>query len=186
MAGDVTHTRSERIMYAAVTVCAIVMLGVSFVTVYNRINAFDPLHYSPTPRHVERVTASGLVVVPTIPGIDGPAVRLGETVPTTGLLCSTAIDPVDVIGDLWWQRSGTSERIQVVKGFPSVIEPGCRSLEFENIIPDEVAERVAEIGTSVWVISGRTTPTAPGGVAAAFTIEPFTIVGGRSETRGDP
>jgi len=138
---------------------------------------FDPIEFSPDPRPVIRVEEDGAVVVPVIDGYDGPAVYVGDTVPTGGQRCVDHPEPVEAIADVWWESVDPGGvRVQVLRDFPSAVEAGCVSLRFENEIPDAVAQRVNTEGASQWRITGAATPTADGGVTETWAIEPFWLV----------
>ena len=140
-----------------------------------RDDPYDPLSYEP---QVVEDLVDGVTVVPEVDGFDGPAVRLGATVPVAGIRCVDDDHPVDVVGSMWWvrvDRPGT--RVQVVDDVPRELIPGCELLRFDNAIPVEVMRIVDEAGVpQVWRISGSVTPTAPGGVTETWQTEPFTLV----------
>ena len=164
----------------ALVLSMFVLAGV-ILFVFARPDPFDPLTFSPTPRPVERPerTDDGdlVRVVPSIEGFDGPAVRVDEKVPTTGLLCNEHPEPVEVLGHITWERwDERGQRIPTLVDHPAIVEPDCTPLRFENPIPDEIAAQVKAHGPQQWVISGSATPTAPGGVTATWRIEPFWIV----------
>lgn len=157
--------------------------GVLFY-VFTRPEPFDPISFAPDPRRVERLlevevgSADVVRVVPRVEGFDAPSVRLGETVPTSGVVCNSTDAPVGVLGDLVWERWDVRGlRVQVFDDLPGTIDPGCSPLAFENPIPDAVADAVRSSGEAQqWIISGSATPTAPEGVAATWRIESFWIV----------
>ena len=166
----------DTLLIGALT-ATVVLLFAALGVVFFFQDDFDPISYSPDPRPIERILDDGTITVPVVEGYEGPAVMLGEQVPTTGTLCSTADGAIDVLGNVWWQRPGTSIRIPVVEDFPNNIEPGCRRLSFENDIPDEVEAfvRTSNEG-SEWEITGSATPTRSGGVTATWRTEPFWVV----------
>ena len=175
LVNDHEMTRTERLLMGALAASTITVISL-LIYVAIQPGAFDPISYSPDPRRIERVAEDGTVTVPVIDGYAGPAVHLGETVPTTGQRCNSADTPVRVVGSMWWQEVGTSRRITVVTDFPTVFEPGCVPLRFENDIPDEVADYVKQEGASLWQITGSATPVRDGGVTSLWRIEPVWVV----------
>lgn len=168
--------RVEHWLPRVLVVVVVAMLGVALWLWWDTSREFAPLAYTPEPRPVERIEPSGVVTVPTVAGFPGPGVALGDTIPTGGLLCSTADDPIDVFGNLWWTIPGTNVLLHTVIDVPGVIDPGCMALRFENTIPAVVAGVARERGPEQWVIVGDTRPARSGGVAAAFTMEPVWII----------
>lgn len=179
-ADDRHPDRALRLVFGVLVVSVLGLVGALILTlVLSSSNAYDPLRYSPTPRPVERIDpATEHVTVPTLPGIDGPGVRVGETVPTGGTRCVDGDDDISVVGNVWWERvdGSATMRVQVADGFATIVPAGCFPIAFENDIPASVADVVENEGIpSLWRLTGDATPTRDGGVTSVWTIEPFWV-----------
>lgn len=159
------------------------MLGVSLAFAlavgvwfhFLRTPPFDPLTYAP--QHVEFIDDDGTLRVPTVPGYDGPAVKVGDDVPVRGELTVDADDPVDVVGNIVWVSVEPGGRnCPLGLSVPRSLEPGVFPRSYSNEMPQCVQREVATIGPSLWLITGRVTVLAPGGVAKTWETEPFWIV----------
>lgn len=159
----------ERILWGALVV-ALILLGFATFVAVRKPEPFDPISF--TSQSIERI----VVVVPTVPGFpERPAVRVGDSVPASGIRCNTTDRPVNVTADLYWVRvDQPGSRVARFTGFPDVIPPGCVPLRFENDIPDDVTERVTQ--PQQWRIAGSVTPNAPHGVPEPWTTEPFWLI----------
>lgn len=143
----------------------------------------EPEPYEPiafvVPQRIEETTPQGLIRVPTIPGIDGPAVTTSETVPVVSQRCNNDPEPVQVVGSIAWVRlDERGDYVTVADSVSAELQPGCETRTFENPIPDLVIASILEHDhPQVWQIVGSVTPTAPGGVTVNWQTEPFTVVG---------
>lgn len=137
-----------------------------------------PAPYSPIPPGEPQEVTS------RVPGVDGPAVRIGHDVKVKATRCNTDDRVIQVKGNRVWQTvlpRGTA----IADVFPAnPMPPGCTAYRFSNPMPDEVARRTRQLMaqgiTPVWRIAGEATPTDPDtgqdGVAVPYTSQNFTIV----------
>lgn len=138
---------------------------------------YDPLGNYPTQE-----------VLNTIPGVSGPALRVGETLNITAIKCNNAKKDVEITGAKFWnliEPRGTN--IPDGKGV-GVRKAGCETFHYENPIPQSVLDRTKSILSqgkpyAVWKLSGYETPTQkPNGVqrvweSVEFRIYPATEAG---------
>lgn len=139
-----------------------------------RVEPFDPLTLSV--QTVQTVDDDGLVVIPTIPGYEAPAVYVGDPVPVRGAVDVASDEPIDVLGSLTWvQTQPGGFTCNVFVDVPDVLEPGKSVNTFDNPMPSCVQDRVELSGPSMWKISGSIRVTNPGGQTSTFTTEGFWI-----------
>lgn len=137
-------------------------------------NRFDPIEYSL--QTIERIDEDGVLQVPGVPGVEPPAVRLGDTVPVRGTVNNSSDHPVSTSGTVVWQVEPPGPRFTTVAEVPGIVAVGATQLRFENPIPDVVAEYVVEHGPTQFSINGRVEVLEPGGVDATWKTATFTLV----------
>lgn len=113
-----------------------------------------------------------------VAGVEGPALRAGETTRITGELCSTR--SVDVLTTITWQAVGhTGTFVTVGRDVPQHRDAGCHKFTFRNPMPPTVVMANGALrsdGTDpLWVVNGYEVPAA-GGQRETFTSDPFHIV----------
>lgn len=158
---------------------ALLGITVSLWAVDHAPTPYEPISFT-NPQRVQTTTPSGLVRVPMVEGVEGPAVLLDDgMVPVVSNRCNTEDEPVPVIGSVTWVRVGMrGEYVNVAHDVAGEFHPGCETRTFENPIPPQVHTSVEQDldGRQVWQITGQVTPTAPGGVTVTWSTEPFTVV----------
>lgn len=131
------------------------------------------------------------VITDRVPGITGPAVRLGDPVHSVGRKCNDTDSPVLVSGTRQWQSQRPGGFIAGIERGNAPRIPGCEKREFWDVPPpDVVAQMQAAIsntrGPVVWALNGSETPTGivengqvhamSNGVPREWTTENFTVV----------
>lgn len=126
----------------------LVMLGflaVNAVLLWRATQPFEPLGDYPVQ-----------VVHNRLPGIEGPALYLGDTARITGTKCVNAKEPIPVMGrSIWISRDERAPNIiwqGPGVGQVSLRSPGCTTRIFANVLPEGITP-----GT--WRLEGSDTAT---------------------------
>lgn len=110
--------------------------------------------------------------------IPAAALTDGVFVPVSGAKCYK--EAVTVTGVVAWTVLDPPGRVFETGRGTAVKEPGCVTSNFENVIPDDLAELAAVHGHPVVVaITGCETPTDPDrgeGATLCWSTEPFALV----------
>ena len=169
-------TRSlERVLLPLIGASVALFVGSVFYVVALRTPPFSPLSYST--QQIARITDDGRLDVPEVHGVEAPSVYVDELVPALGDVCNDSDDDVKVSGSIYWERlTPRGYRVEAGRG-TNEIPPGCRSLFFENAIPDGVVEDVLEADEpELWQITGRVEIDEPNGGSTQWRTEEFWIV----------
>lgn len=164
-----TETKIDRWFHGRWFLSAVAAATMFFVltTIYFTFltpDRFDPLRYFPAD------------VTSTVFRTDGAAVRVGDPVLTSQVRCNESDHPVDVVGNVVWERlTEPTVRFETVAAAIATIPAGCETRSYENTMPVEVIEAAAR-GEAVWRITGTVTPEESGGVSATWETERFWIV----------
>jgi len=120
-------------------------------------------------------------VMNRLPGVDVPALRLGDTVEVVGTKCNNTNNPVTVEGRSSWVSVEPPGGAYASGEGIGTRDPGCVEKIYQNVIPKEVEERSSvffEQGKEyvVWRITGVETPAdEPNGVSRSWTTVNFRI-----------
>lgn len=126
---------------------------------------------------IERVDPkTGEVSTPVIDGYTGPAVTLGETVPTRGTLRVESSSPVHVTGTVIWEEAPPGKRVVVISGVGGILQPGETQITFDNSIPAEVAAYVTAGGPQRWRITGSVVVNEPDVLGASWNSTAFWLI----------
>lgn len=121
-----------------------------------------------------------------VPGVDGPAVRIGDDVTVRGTKCNDTTAPVQVTTRLYWRTAVPAGTVIAYPALdaPNTRTPGCTTRRYVNEIPDEVVRRSRQFHadgiTPVWFLIGTDTPINPdngqAGVTRTWQTENFAIL----------
>ena len=174
-----SHPRSHLLRWldrwlAIVTTALIVALAYTAVT-YEVIIKQERNVVTFTLQQVGRFSADGMVLVPHIQGYDSPAIHLGGTVPVFGFRIVNAGKAVSLSGTRYWQQipPGVSFADSPTA---RLVQPGIVKLEFENVIPDDVAAFVAKHGATQWQLRGSVKVHEQHALDTSWETETFWIV----------
>lgn len=171
----------ERVLLPLIGASVALFVG-SIVYVFAlRVEPYAPISY--TTQQIAAITDDGRLEVPEVEGVEAPSVYLDELVPTLGDVCNSANVAVKVSGGISWERlTPRGFRVSAGRG-TNEIEPGCRSLAFENMIPEEVrADVEASDVPELWQIAGVVQIDEPNGGTTQWRTESFWIVPRESGT----
>ena len=166
--------RADRALITAalVALAAMALLAAVVVTVLAAPDPFDPLGDYPAQRVLNRV-----------PGVEGPAVPVGDDLRVTGVKCNDSDRAVQVRGAYAWVSVDPRGSTVYVGGGLSERDPGCTTFRFANPMPPEVIARASRLGRSVWHLVGFDIPLRGNGRGEGERVdwqtENFTIIGER-------
>lgn len=174
MRGDQTGRLEHAAGYFALA--ALLFAGtVAFWALFLRVAPFDPIDFEIQTIEEPTLEDPGFTI-PRIEGLNGPAVEIGEIVPSHVVVTIDNDEPVEFIGNIVWVTDvPPGVECDEIDNVPRVLGPGVHVFDFKNPMPECVLDAAAELGISQWRITGTATPTAPGGVSAVWTTEPFWI-----------
>lgn len=111
------------------------------------------------------------IVTDKVPGVDGPAVHLGQPVHVYSIKCNLLDKPVVVLGDAWWQNiDNINIKIQVASHTRGTRGVGCKTRTYVNPMPDGVTP-------GHWRLYAHEYPQGiKGGQPATWTSDTFTVV----------
>jgi hypothetical protein len=167
---------AARGMARAVGALAACLLVLAAAVVYAEVR--DHPVWSPLGNYPTQTVTSRL------PGIEGPAVHIGELVRVVAEKCNTTDAAVDVVGHMFWQAMDPPGSVIETGAGAGVREVGCVTQEFANPIPAAVqsvisAQHAAGIAQPRWRIRGDETPVrddGDDGRPARWVTENFTVV----------
>ena len=107
--------------FLGVAMLTLVIVTVDTVLVLQQPGPFAPISYSA--QVIERVNEDGTLSLPTVEGFEGPAIRLGDTVPVRGVRMNDSDRDVSILGNVVWSEDPPGERF-VQYAALNVLEPG--------------------------------------------------------------
>ena len=152
----------------AMIAVGLTVLAVAVIIAIRAPTPWNPLGDYPVQRVVDRV-----------PGIEGPAVKVGDALTVEATKCAHVA--VRVRGSSFWQSVDIPGTFVSAGGGVSDRSAGCLKRTFQNPLPPAV-EQAAKVkdGPHRWVIAGTETPIRPDGkregIPRAWSTEEFQVV----------
>lgn len=165
---------ASRLTVTAVSVGVILMLATLTAVLFligkvgTKLNSQSVEEYLPTQTVLNRV-----------PGVDGAAVKIGQTVVIVARKCNITKHTITVKGEGSFAAVEPAGLSVVIGHGQATRKPGCTAKTFKFVIPPSIVERVRTLApttsTQIYQIYGTDTPT-DGGAVAAWASQPFIIV----------
>lgn len=120
-------------------------------------------------------------VTSRVPGVEGPAVRVGEEVETIGTKCNTSEETVSVNGRYEFRSVNPRGTIIRIDSGAAERPPGCETTRYANQLLPSVIARTKSLlaqGERVrWQIAGREVPLGkPEPVAEGWHTQTFSVI----------
>lgn len=147
-----------------------IFMGLAWLRHDHQPGPFDPLSFPKNGTFSDR-----------LPGIAGPAARIGQGLHLTSVACNSASDPVKVIHQSFWEPIAPSGSAVDRPGGLSSFQPGCKTSSYlVEQSPALLAQmrRYAAAGyhTQVWQMTGIFKPLGDRVVAEGWESQQITVV----------